>query len=55
MEETENLFIYVSRCVCVYLSNLYIYISFANTNLYYPYNQEFFSHDEASTLDLGEN
>ena len=38
--------------VCV---SIYIYISFANTNLYYPYNQEFFSHDEASTLDLGEN
>ena len=45
-------------CVSIYLSiyiYIYIYISFANTNLYYPYNQEFFSHDEASTLDLGEN
>ena len=27
----------------------------ANTNHYYPYNQELFGHDEASTLDLGEN
>ena len=26
---------------------------FANTNPYYPYNQELFGHDEASTLDLG--
>ena len=26
----------------------------ANDNPYYPYNQELFGHDEASTLDLGE-
>ena len=29
--------------------------SIANTNPYYPYNQELFGHDEASTPDLGEN
>ena len=27
----------------------------ANTNPYYPYNQELFGHDEASTPNLGEN
>ena len=30
-------------------------ISVANTNPYYPYNQELFGHDEASTPELGEN
>ena len=29
--------------------------SIASTNPYYPYNQELFSHDEASTPELGEN
>ena len=29
--------------------------SVANTNPYYPYNQELFGHDEASTPNLGEN
>ena len=29
--------------------------STANTNPYYPYNQELFGHDEAYTPDLGEN
>ena len=29
--------------------------SVANDNPYYPYNQELFGHDEASTPDLGAN
>ena len=29
--------------------------SVANTNPYYPYNQELFGHDEAYTPNLGEN